>query len=124
VLVASSFPALTPKERDMALNPPEFPPNSPADPPLNSPLAAPDRRNVWLRGLMMILMATAFQLAATLLGLLAVVQFVMALVNSAPNHRLSEFGQALGRYLRQIADFVSFGSDDAPFPFADWPSGR
>ena len=108
----------------MALNRPEFPSDSSADSRLNSPVAAPDQRNIWLRGLMMILMAMAFQLAATLLGLLAVVQFVLALMGNTPNHRLSGFGQALGRYLRQIADFVSFGSEDAPFPFADWPSGR
>ena len=77
--------------------------------------------NLWLRALLTILMAMAFHLATMLLGLLAVVQFVLALVSDAPNARLSTFGQGLGRYLRQIADFVSFATEQAPFPFSDWP---
>jgi hypothetical protein len=80
----------------------------------------PATRNIWLRGLLMLLMAIAFQLAATLLCVLAVVQFVLALV-SAPNARLSQFGGSLGQYLRQIADFVNFASEKVPFPFSDWP---
>jgi Domain of unknown function (DUF4389) len=78
-------------------------------------------RNIWVRGLLTLVMAFAFQITASLLGLVAVVQFVLALVSDAPNPRLGDFGQALGRYLRQIADFVSFGTEDTPFPFSDWP---
>jgi Domain of unknown function (DUF4389) len=78
-------------------------------------------RSIWVRGLLTVVMAFAFQLTASLLGLVAVVQFVLMLVSDAPNPRLADFGQALGRYLRQIADFVSFGTEEAPFPFSDWP---
>ena len=85
---------------------------------------AQDKRSIWLRGLMMIVMAMAFQLSATLLGLLAVVQFVLALASDAPNARLSAFGQNLGTYLRQIANFVSFTTEEVPFPFSDWPAGQ
>lgn len=84
-----------------------------------TPSATP-QRSIWLRGLLMLLMAVAFQLAATLLCVLAVVQFVLALLN-APNTRLSHFGRSLGHYLRQIAGFVSFASEETPFPFSDWP---
>jgi len=79
------------------------------------------KRNLWLRALLMILMAMAFYLTTMLLGALAVVQFVLVLVSDAPNARLCTFGQGLGRYLRQIADFVTFATEEAPFPFSDWP---
>ena len=92
-----------------------------ADTPSASP-ATTNQRNIWMRGLFMILVAMAFQLAATLLGLIAVVQFVLALVSDAPNERLNHFGKGLGQYLRHIADFVTFGSEDVPFPFSDWPA--
>lgn len=85
----------------------------------NTPNTVP-QRNIWLRALLMLLMGIGFQLAATLLGVLAVVQFVLALIN-APNARLSEFGRSLGQYLRQIADFVGFATEEVPFPFSDWP---
>ena len=81
------------------------------------------KRSIWLRGLLMMVMAMAFQLTATLLGLIAVVQFVLTLASDGPNRRLSAFGHSLGLYLRQIADFVSFATEDVPFPFSDWPSG-
>jgi Domain of unknown function (DUF4389) len=93
-----------------------------SDTPFNTPVSTPGQRSIWVRGLIMVLMAMAFQLVATLLCFVALVQFVLALVNSAPNPRLSDFGRGLGRYLHQIADFESFGTEDAPFPFSDWPS--
>jgi hypothetical protein len=83
--------------------------------------ATPANRSIWLRALLMILMAMAFHLATMLLGVLAVVQFVLALLSDAPITRLCTFGRSLGQYLRQIADFVSFATEDAPFPFSDWP---
>ena len=43
--------------------------------------AAPDKRAIWVRGLLMILMAIAFQISGTLLALGAVVQFVLALMS-------------------------------------------
>lgn len=72
----------------------------------------------------MILMAAAFQLAASVLLFLAVVQLVLAFTGSAPNVRLQHLGRSLGRYLAQIASFDSFGSEELPFPFSAWPSGN
>jgi hypothetical protein len=80
------------------------------------------KRSLWLRALLMILMAMAFHLATMLLGVLAVVQFVLALLSDTPNARLCALGQSLGQYLRQIAEFVSFATEEAPFPFSDWPA--
>lgn len=85
------------------------------------PEFATQPRNIWVRGLLMVVMALAFQLASTLLGVLAVVQFVLTLVSDTPNARLRNFGQHVGHYLRQIAEFVSFATEVVPFPFADWP---
>ncbi|ABD71026.1 putative lipase [Rhodoferax ferrireducens T118] len=79
-------------------------------------------RSIWMRGLLMILMALAYQLASTLLFFVAIIQFILALVSQTPNPRLSAFGCSLGRYQAQNANFVSFASEELPFPFAEWPS--
>jgi hypothetical protein len=79
-------------------------------------------RNLGVRALLMLLMAVAFQLAAWVLGCVAVLQLVLAAVTDSSNERLRGFGATLGRYLRQIAEFVSFGTENVPFPFSDWPS--
>lgn len=82
----------------------------------------PAPRSIWLRGLWMVLMALAYQLAGTLLFFVAIIQFILALTSNTPNPRLMAFGSSLGRYQCQIADFVSFSSETLPFPFNDWPA--
>jgi hypothetical protein len=82
------------------------------------------RRSIWLRGLLMILMGLAYQFAGTLLFFVAFIQFVLTLVSDAPNSRLMAFGRSLGRYQGQIADFVSFATEDPAFPFTDWPANH
>jgi len=79
-------------------------------------------RSIWMRGLLMILMALAYQLASTLLFFVAIIQFILTLVSQTPNPRLSTFGRSLGRYQAQNANFVSFASEELPFPFAEWPT--
>lgn len=97
-------------------------PNTPNDADKQEPANTPEKRSMWLRVLFMILMALAFNLAATIVGVLAVVQILLTLINSESNERLRRFGQGLGMYLRQIADFLSFATEEVPFPFNDWPS--
>ena len=87
------------------------------------PIPSAPTRNIWMRGLLMILMALAYQLASTLLACVAVIQFMLAALSDAPNSRLMAFGRSLGRYQGQIANFVSFATEDPPFPFTDWPPG-
>ena len=79
-------------------------------------------RAIWLRGLFMLLFVAIYHLAAGVIAAVAVVQFVVALFNGSPNPRLSEFGEQLARYFYQIARFLTFRSDDKPWPFMDWPS--
>lgn len=85
-------------------------------------LASPHK--LWVRALLMILLAGAFQLAASILLFVAVLQLVLAAATDKPNGRLQHFGRCLGRYMAQIADFESFGSEELPFPFSAWPSGN
>ncbi|HSO45969.1 MAG TPA: DUF4389 domain-containing protein [Rhodoferax sp.] len=82
-----------------------------------------EKRNIWLRGLLMILMGLAYQIAGTVLFFTAILQFIFTLASDAPNPRLAAFGQSLGRFQSQIANFVSFASEVVPFPFTDWPAG-
>ena len=91
---------------------------------MNREITLAPPRKLWVRGLLMILLAAAFQLAASLLAFIAVLQLVLAAATDAPNIRLQHLGRSLGRYLAQIADFESFGSEELPFPFNAWPSGN
>jgi hypothetical protein len=89
---------------------------------MDESIASAKPRNLGVRALLMLLMAVAFQLTAWLLVGVAVLQLVLAAVTDGSNDRLRAFGRSLGLYLRQIADFESFATEELPFPFSDWPS--
>lgn len=86
------------------------------------PVAPPKEPNFWVRGLYMLLMALAFNVAATILCLVAIAQFLFGLFSDAPNRRLTSFGGGLAQYFQQLAEFLTFGTEELPFPFNDWPS--
>ena len=82
-----------------------------------------NKRNIWLRGFFMLLMALVYHVAGTVMFIVAFIQFVMVLLSDTPNARLVSFGRSLGRYLQQIAYFLTFANEEMPFPFNDWPAG-
>jgi len=71
----------------------------------------------------MLLMALAYQLTGTVVCIVTVIHFLIMLMNDTPNARLVSFGRSMGRYLQQIVSFLSFASEEIPFPFSDWPAG-
>jgi hypothetical protein len=83
-----------------------------------------DKRSLWMRGLFMVLMALIYQLCGTLLFIVAVIQFLLALLSEGPNARLLSFGRSLASYLGQLTRFLSFASEEIPFPFSDWPEEK
>ena len=80
--------------------------------------------NIWLRGLVMLLMGLAYQVMGTVVLIVTIIQFVIRLLSGAPSARLLSFGRSLGRYLQQIVSYLTFASEEIPFPFNDWPSGE
>jgi hypothetical protein len=81
-----------------------------------------NKRNIWIRGLFMLFMGLAFYVCVTVLGIVVLIQFAMTLLTDAPNDRLISFGRSMGSYLRQIVNFLTFATEDIPFPFDDWPA--
>ena len=82
-----------------------------------------NKRNIWLRGLFMLLMALVYHVTGTVMFIVAFIQFVMVSLSDTPNARLVSFGRSLGRYLQQIGYFLTFANEEMPFPFDDWPAG-
>ena len=83
----------------------------------------PNDRNIWMRGLFMLLLILAFHISGTVIFIVTAIQFVVMLLAGKPNARLVTFGRSLGRYLQQIVDFLTFATEEMPFPFNDWPAG-
>ncbi len=78
-------------------------------------------KDVWVRALYMIFFAIAWGLSEVLLVLSTIFQFLTALFTGSANLPLLRFGQNLSRYHYQIAQYVTFNTEEKPFPFSDWP---
>ena len=78
-------------------------------------------KDVWLRALYIAFFAIAWGLSEVLLVFSVIFQWLTVLVTGSANEPLLRFGQNLSRYHYQIAQFVSFNTEDRPFPFSDWP---
>ncbi len=78
-------------------------------------------RGTWLRGIFMLLFAVAYGIAELLLFVTAVFQFLYLLVTGKTVERLLIFGENLSRYFYQIIRYLTFNTEERPFPFSDWP---
>jgi len=77
--------------------------------------------NTWQRALFMLLFAIIWTVTEMLLALLAVFQLGSALITGKANDNVAKLGHLIGLYLYQIVQFVTFNSDEKPFPFGAWP---
>ena len=78
-------------------------------------------KNIWKRGLFMLLFAVLYGVAEIVLAVVAVFQFGHALITGKPNDNVTRFGYSVGRYIFEITLFVTFNTEERPFPFSPWP---
>ena len=91
------------------------------NPELKQRLTASD---TWMRGLYIVIFAVIFSIAEVLLTAVVVFQFLATLFTGETNARLRAFGLSLAAFIYQLVTFVTFNSDERPFPFGPWPQGR
>lgn len=81
-------------------------------------------RATWQRLLFMLIMWVLFCLCVSVGVVVVVLQFFWVLINGEPKDELSTVGRQLGDYAREIALYMTFNTEERPFPFdRDWPSG-
>lgn len=78
-------------------------------------------KGVWLRGFYVVLFAVIFSITEVILTAVVVFQFFSRLFTGQCNTYLLKFGNNLSLYFQQITLFLTFNTDDKPYPFADWP---
>ncbi|MDH4247049.1 MAG: DUF4389 domain-containing protein [Deltaproteobacteria bacterium] len=73
------------------------------------------------KGLLLLLFIVLFDLVEIVVVMVAVVQYIMLLATGNTMPQLRELGLSLGRYLKEIVAYLTFESDEKPYPFAPWP---
>jgi hypothetical protein len=74
-----------------------------------------------MRILYLLLYAAIFWLLCWVLALTGLAQVVLWLFSNKPSDRLVAFGRGLASYTAQVVQFLTFATEEPPFPFADWP---
>lgn len=54
--------------------------------------------------------------------LIAVLQFLFKTFTSQTNVQLLSFSKSLSYFAYQILLYITYGSDERPFPFSEWPN--
>ncbi|HFC53860.1 MAG TPA: DUF4389 domain-containing protein [Gammaproteobacteria bacterium] len=84
--------------------------------------STPFALDTWKRLVPTILFLMVFNVAEFLLYAVTLFQFLIKLFTGDTNRRLLEFANDLGVYLRQVVNYLTWVSDDLPYPFSPWPS--
>jgi hypothetical protein len=85
-----------------------------------APETADPHRNLGARLFHVVLIWFMLSLAATVLTMVTVIQFVIQLVSKGePNTRLAEFGEGLGIWIAKAARYQAAASEVKPWPWTD-----
>ena len=80
--------------------------------------------DVWTRGLFILVFAVIFYVLFILIWLVVIFQFLMKLITTELNQQLLDFSDALIQYVSQILLYITFKSEERPFPFSPWPGNE
>lgn len=78
-------------------------------------------RSVWLRGLYMLIFMFLLGLVKFVAFAVIFFQFLTVLFTAETNKKLLRFGRSLSIYQYQIMMFLTYNSEEHPFPMGEWP---
>lgn len=80
--------------------------------------------STWMRGLYIVLFTIIYSVTEIVIALLVLFQFMFVLLTRQTNDKLLILGQNLSTFIYQILNYVTFNSNDRPFPFSDFPGSK
>jgi len=79
----------------------------------------------WLRLVFMILFSVLASVTIFVASIVVGLGFLWVLFTGETNKRLQALGKSIASYLYQIFCYLTYNSDERPFPFdAEWPSAE
>lgn len=78
----------------------------------------------WLRLVYMLLFSVLLYVAGLVMGVVIILQFLFALLTGGNNGNLRHFGQVLSLYIYDCLNFLTYNTEQKPFPFDDWPTAN
>ncbi|MGI9294273.1 MAG: DUF4389 domain-containing protein [Pseudomonadales bacterium] len=82
-----------------------------------------DEPSIWKRALYMLLFAIIYSVSEFVIYVVVLFQLFAVVITGQSNEQLLAFGQSLSTYVYQIMRFLTFNSEQHPFPIGPWPKG-
>ncbi len=79
-------------------------------------------RSTWLRLVFMLVFWALAGVTTFVASVVIVLGFFWVLFTGETNARLKQAGKSIAAYIYQIISYLTYNSDDKPFPFGEWPS--
>lgn len=79
------------------------------------------QQSTWMRGFYILIFAFIYSITKVVLAAVVLFQFLTTLFTGEKNERLLEFGNNLSTFIYQIVTYLTYNSDNKPFPFDEWP---
>ena len=80
--------------------------------------------DTWLRGLFILIFGVIFYFLYGLIWLLVIFQFITKVITGELNSNLEQFSTKMTSYAMQILNYITFQSEERPFPFSPFPNGE
>ena len=78
----------------------------------------------WVRVAYMVLFSFLAYCALVVNWILVVIQLAVTAISGSPNEQVQRFGASLGQFMSHAIAYLTFASEEKPFPFQDWPSSN
>ena len=78
-------------------------------------------RSAWMRGFYMLIFLFLLGVVKFVAIVVIFFQFATVLLSAETNIHLVRFGQSLSIYQYQIMMFLTYNSEEHPFPMGEWP---
>ena len=81
-------------------------------------------KDTWLRFVYLVLFGIVFYVSAFITFFASALQFFAKLFSGSSFEGISEFGDNLATWQAQVTRYLTFASDEKPFPFAPFPTKK
>lgn len=78
----------------------------------------------WIRLIFMIFFVLVTFLTRILIWVIAAFQFIYTMLVGKPAKTLLPFSESLSKYIYQIMEYLTYVSEQKPFPFEAWPTTK
>jgi hypothetical protein len=77
--------------------------------------------NQWTRIVYMILFTVIFNVASFVIGVVVLVQALFAILTGGQNANVQKLGSGLAQFISEIVSYLTYTTEEKPFPFKSWP---